>query len=87
MTEKNRKRLRQFDDEGHAARILHMPAELLAEARRGKVSPKRCAMLVETALAIELLLMTALRIKNLAGSSTKTLNCHGQREMASVTSS
>ena len=44
-----------------------MPAELLAEARRGKVSPKRCAMLVETALAIELLLMTALRIKNLAG--------------------
>lgn len=67
MTEKNRKRLRQFDDEGHAARILHMPAELIAEARSGKVSPKRCAMLAETALAIELLLMTALRIKNLAG--------------------
>lgn len=67
MTEKNRKRLRQFDDGGHAARILHLPAELLAEARREKLSPKRCAMLAETALAIELLLMTALRIKNLAG--------------------
>jgi integrase len=67
MTEKNRKRLRQFDDEAQAARILHLPAELLAEARRGKLSPKRCAMMVEVALAIELLLMTALRIKNLAG--------------------
>ena len=66
MTEKNRKRLRQFDDEGHAARILHLPAELLAEARHGKLSPKRCAMIVEVALAVELLLMTALRIKNLA---------------------
>ena len=66
MTEKNRKRLRQFDDEGQAARILNLPAELLAEARQGKRSPKRCAMLVEVALAVELLLMTALRIKNLA---------------------
>jgi integrase len=59
--------LTPVDDDRDAARLLHLPGELLAEAQSKRLSPKRSAMLVETALAVELLLMTALRIKNLAG--------------------
>jgi integrase len=66
MTEKNRKRLRQFDDPENLARILLLPDELLHEAKAKGTSPLRSAELVEVALAIELLLMTALRIKNLS---------------------
>jgi integrase len=66
MTEKNRKRLRQFDDPDNLARLLLLPDELLREARAKGTYPRRAAELVEVALAIELLLMTALRIKNLA---------------------
>lgn len=66
MTEKNRKRLRQFDDADNLARLLLLPDELLREAKAKGTSPLRSANLAEVALAIELLLMTALRIKNLS---------------------
>jgi integrase len=66
MTEKNRARLRQFDDPHNLNRILLLPEELLRDARTNSTSRRRAAELVETALAIELLLMTALRIKNLS---------------------
>jgi integrase len=45
---------------------LTLPQELLHEAKAKKLAPRRAAALVEVALAIELLLMTALRVKNLA---------------------
>jgi integrase len=66
MTPKNRARLRQFDDAQNLTRILTLPQELLHEAKTKSLAPRRAAALVEVALAIELLLMTALRVKNLA---------------------
>jgi integrase len=66
MTAKNRARLRQFDDPQVLHRLLCLPEELLREARTKALSPPRAGTLVEVALAIELLLMTALRIKNLS---------------------
>lgn len=66
MTDKNRARLRPFDDPQNVGLILSLPEALLKEAKAGRSSPKRCARLVEIALAIELLLAAGLRIKNLA---------------------
>jgi integrase len=68
MTEKNRERLRQFVDPRSLNSILTLPEEILAEvkAKGNALSPVRAAALVETALAVELLTMTVLRVKNLA---------------------
>lgn len=66
MTEKNRKRLRQFSDPKNLSQILLLPETLLLEAQTRPLSLDRAATLVEVALAIELFLMTALRIKNIA---------------------
>ena len=66
MTSKNRGRLRQFNDPKNLDRILLLPEELLREAQTKSLKPNRAAALVEIALGIELLLITALRIKNLA---------------------
>jgi integrase len=67
MTAKKRSRLRQFDDPQTLGRLLHLPRRLLEDARKGTLSACRAALLVEVGLAIELLLATALRIKNLSG--------------------
>lgn len=66
MTEKNRARLRQMDDKQNVQALLSLPADLLREARTSSLSLERAAKRVEISLAIELELMTALRIKNLA---------------------
>ena len=66
MTEKNRARLRQFDDRQNLNALLLLPEQLLREAKASALPPLRAAALVEIALAIELFLMTALRVKNLA---------------------
>lgn len=66
MTVKNRARLRQFSDPQILNRLLLLHRELVHEAKTKALSPPRAAALVEIALAIELLSMTALRIKNLA---------------------
>lgn len=67
MTKKNRERLRQLRDTMNLNRLLLLPEELLKEAQSNKLSAERAATLVEVALAIELLLLTSLRIKNIAG--------------------
>ena len=66
MTEKNRTRLRQFDDPQALNRLLLLPDALIRDAKSNVLSPSRRAALVEIALVIEILLMTALRIKNVA---------------------
>lgn len=66
MTDKNRERLRPFDDRQNVGLVLNLPGILLRDAKSGRRSPKRSALLVEIALAIELLVAAALRIKNLA---------------------
>lgn len=66
MTKKNRERLRQFRDTKNLNRLLLLPEELLKKAQSKVLSPVRAAALAEVALAIELLLLTSLRIKNIA---------------------
>lgn len=66
MTEKNRGRLRPFEDQRNVALLLGLPAALLKDARSGKLKLRQAAMMVEIALAIELLIAAALRIKNLS---------------------
>ena len=66
MTAKNRARLRQFEDPQVLNRLLLLPEELVRETRSKALSTTRAAAHVEVALAIELLLMTLLRIKNLS---------------------
>ncbi len=66
MTTKNRARLRQFEDPELLNRLLLLPEKLVREAKTKKLPITRAASLVEAALAVELLLMTLLRIKNLS---------------------
>lgn len=66
MTPKNFARLGQFDDPVNVGRILRLSEDLVAEAKLKKTAAE-AARLVEVALAIELLISTAIRAKNLAG--------------------
>jgi len=63
---KNRDRLRQFDEPTNVAALVTLPQRILAEMRGVKKPTHAQALEVQTAVAIELLLMTALRITNLA---------------------
>ncbi|MBV9783696.1 MAG: site-specific integrase, partial [Acidisphaera sp.] len=71
MTQKNRERLRQFDDPATVAAFVSLAPRLVAEvtkaARVTKRLPTRAeALIVQTAVAHELLLMVPIRLKNLA---------------------
>ncbi len=69
LTEKNRSRLRQFDSDHNKALLLGFPQAVLNEVG-GKSEPKRKdALLVQTALAVELLIVMPVRLKNLVGLS------------------
>ncbi len=65
FSEKNRARLRQFDTDESVAAILNLPQRLANIVRTSPVS-KKTALLMQTAVAIEILVMTPLRLKNLA---------------------
>jgi len=67
MTDKNRIRLRQFDDPNNVGALINLPQRLLAEARRHKTPTRADALLVMAAVAIEILIMIPIRIGNLAG--------------------
>jgi integrase len=64
LTQKNRERLRQFRDQGVIEKLMQLPGELFARARRLPLNC-RSAMLVQTAVAIALLINAPIRIKNL----------------------
>jgi integrase len=66
MTEKNRNRLRPFNDPATVAALLLLPERLMKLADSGKYSPLKSALLAQTAVAIEILLMVAIRRENLA---------------------
>ena len=66
LTEKNRDRLRQFDDRAHVGALVNLPQRLVAEVRRKKTISRADALQVQMALAIELLLMVPMRVGNLA---------------------
>lgn len=69
LTEKNRSRLRQFNSDHNKALLLGFPQAVLDELA-GKSPPRRKdALLMQTALAVELLIMMPVRLKNLVGLS------------------
>ena len=65
MTDKNRGRLRQFDDPRNIDALLNLPAKLLRQAQRGDAGGKRELTAIIYAVAIELLIGAPVRIKNL----------------------
>jgi len=73
LTRKNRDRLRPFEDPVHVEALLGLPRRLLADARRNDRGRRIDAVKVALALAIELLTVAPMRIKNLAGLR---VDCH-----------
>jgi integrase len=59
-------RLRQFQDEANLAALITLPQRLVDELPKTGKPTRRQALQVQTALAVELLLMLPMRIKNLA---------------------
>jgi integrase len=65
LTEKNRARLRQFDDPDNVVALLRLPEKLMRIAERNR-NPRTGALQAQTATAIEILIAALLRISNLA---------------------
>ena len=66
MTARNRESLRAFDDHTAVEALLGLPRRLLREVRASGRMGYREAKMIQTALAIELLLNAPVRIQNLA---------------------
>ena len=67
MTEKNRGRLRPFDDPRNVGLILNLPKKTTDQARLNDSGIEKDALRVQWAVAVEILLMAPMRRKNLAG--------------------
>jgi integrase len=66
MTARNREALRAFDDYAAVEALVTLPQRILREVQAGGRRGYRQAKLVQTALAVELLLNAPVRIQNLA---------------------
>lgn len=66
LTQKNRERLRPFNDEANCRKLLLLPSVLRKEIEGGKLPPYRRRVLGQVAVALELLLLAPIRAKNLA---------------------
>jgi len=66
MTPRNREALRAFDDQTAVAALLDVPRRVLREVFKSGRRSYREAKLVQTALAVELLLNAPVRVQNLA---------------------
>jgi integrase len=64
LTPKNRARLRPLDDPQNVCALLGLPAKLMQLASRER-RPYKAALLAQTAVAIEILEMTLMRMRNL----------------------
>ena len=65
MTAKNRARLRAFDDPKHLLALLTLPVRLMDKADRVAAPSRREALMAQTAVAIQILLLVPLRRLNL----------------------
>lgn len=66
MSERNREALRPFDDEDAVQALVNLPGRVVDEVLKTGRKTYREAKLIQTALAIELLLNAPVRIQNLA---------------------
>jgi integrase len=67
MTERNRARLRPFDDPVNVERLVNLPEELARAVARNERPSYSDAIQIQSAVAIALELVAPLRAKNLAG--------------------
>ena len=80
MTEKNRGRLRAFDDPRNVALILNLPKRVIDRTRHNDLGIARDALRMQWAVAVEILLMAPIRLRNLVGLH---IDDHIQRTRAS----
>lgn len=67
LTSKNRATLRLFDDDRNKERLLMFPTNAMARAKRmSNRAPHKAALLAQSALAVEILTMMPIRLRNLA---------------------
>ena len=66
LTQKNRERLRPFDDPKICASFIDLPYKIRKDLGRRRLKPKKAALLAQMSVAIALLNITAIRIENLA---------------------
>ena len=66
LTDKNKSFLRSFDDTQLCNSFVNLPDKLWRDARRGLAKSKRPFIDIQTSLAIDILLVVPLRMKNLA---------------------
>jgi integrase len=67
MTQRNRARLRQFDDPENLRRLLDLPEAILRELRRSGLLSYSGALRLQSGLAIGILLAAPIKARNLAG--------------------
>lgn len=84
LTEKNRDRLRPFDNPATFAALVNLPFAMQAEVDKGRLTPVRAAQRAEMAVAIAILLIAPIRMKNLRMIEVgRQLRTHGSRMMLS----
>jgi len=71
MTARNRKALRAFDDDAAVVALLNLPRRILDEVIRSGRKGYSAAKLLQTAVAVEVLLNAPVRIQNLASVDLK----------------
>ena len=84
MTEKNRRRIALFRDPRLVRDMLLLPYKLLKRAESGLVLPRDAAVLVRTAVAIELEIMCPIRLQNLTEINADTDFVRGQSNKRGV---
>lgn len=67
MTDKNRERLRQFDNPANVQALLNLPQKVFDDARRKDAGKRADAVRVMLVLAVELLIVAPMRIDCLVG--------------------
>ena len=67
MTAKNRERLRPFNDDEVVQQLHEVPARIRAALERSKLPPRRKALEAQKAVAIAILLVIPIRMRNLIG--------------------
>jgi integrase len=73
MTERNRARLRQFDDPENLRRLIRLPDEILRSLPRSRPPSFTEAIRAQSALAVGILLVAPMRVKNLAALHARHL--------------
>ena len=84
LTQKNSDRLRPFDNPETFEKLINLPFVMRAQVEKGRLSPVRAAQQSEMAVAIAILLIAPIRIKNLRHIEIgRQLRTHGELMMLS----